>query len=98
MSGAIKRALATLHEFASDDWSKVPSTQAAGMQAVRMETALRMVLLYFSGRPWDSVEAHLWANCQAKAGIENPREECSSRVLCDTIRSVLGASEQREAV
>lgn len=75
-------------------WHDIPSTANAAQQALKMEAALRLVLLFHSPEPWTSSRQLAWTNAQVEAGVEFPRDEATTRVLCDTIRAVLGESEE----
>jgi hypothetical protein len=74
---------------AGADWDDVPFAQEMAKHAVKMEAALRMVLMFYKSN-WDAELREKWKTLQASAGIEHPIEEATTRVMCDTIRDVLG--------
>ena len=90
-------ALRSLYDYTTTDWDHVPSAQAAGKQALKMEAALKLVLLFHSGKPWDSEAKNQWHNLSVDAGVEFPKA-ATTRGLCDLIREVLGmqAENMRE--
>jgi hypothetical protein len=88
-----KRALKRMKEYVSPDWAQVPDAQMVGRQGLRMEAALRMVLLYHSGQVWDDKARLEWEILQSIAGMEERFEEATSRTLCYAIRHVLGEQQ-----
>ena len=90
-----KRALKQLHDFASTDWDDVKHANEAGKQAVKMETALKMVLEFHSGEAWTADRSNEWYNLQIQAGRSEAGYEATTKILCDTIREVLGMEARR---
>lgn len=77
------------HHVAGHDWDDVPHAQSMAQHAVKMEAALRMVLMFYKSH-WDAELREKWKSLQKTAGIEHPIDEATTRVMCDTIRDVLG--------
>lgn len=90
-----KLQLKHLEEMASNDWANVPHAQQAAQQAMKMKAALELVLAFHSGEPWSHESVSKWLSLQRDAGVLHPSETATTRVLCDTIREVLGLKEER---
>ena len=85
-----RRALAELANYATQ-WREIPSAMEAGQLGLKMEAALQMTLLFKDYTTyWTDQHREQWIELQRKAGIDEPNPEATSRVLCDTIRAVLG--------
>lgn len=62
------------------------------MNPEQLRAALKLVLLYQSPGGWGVNQDKEWLDLQIQAGIETPVAQANTRVLCDTIRKVLGES------
>ena len=83
----MKRCLQTLESFA-DDPIQSTDIREAGKQAMRMKAVLEMMLMFYTPGRWEYRER--WQELQSNAGVESPEELATTKVLCDTIRNVLG--------
>jgi hypothetical protein len=93
-----KRALECLADSASilaDGSPKYPYLQDGGKQALKMQAALKMVLAFHDPAPWSFERCQEWRLLQNAAGRLDPDEAATTRVLCDTIREVLGLAEEK---
>lgn len=84
-----KRQLKRMAEHAGPDWNAVPDAQNVAKLGLQMEAALRMVLM-FHGGDWYAAERAEWLRLQEQIGVEFPQADATTRILCDTIRMVLG--------
>lgn len=69
-------------------WTENDYSQKAGEQGVKMEAALRLVLLFYTG-DWTGEKRLEWHNLQVQAGVQFTRD-ATTKGLCDVIRDVLG--------
>lgn len=67
----------------------------AAKQALKMKAALEMVLMFHGLEDWDDTKRIAWERLQLEAGRQKPGDMATTRVLCDTIREVLGLQEER---
>lgn len=85
-----RELLKDLHAAASGGWANIPLSKDQAKLACKMEAALKLVLIFHSASPWNSTKEIDWCNLQVDCGCEEPVREATTRVLCDTIREVLG--------
>ena len=78
-------------------WNDVPHAQRASQQSTKRLACLEMVLMFHNGEPWTPEKSREWNHLQAVAGREFPRDSATTKVLCDTIREVLGLQEESMA-
>ena len=88
------RILKSIEEMAGRDWAIVPHAHDAAQQSMKMKAALEMVLAFHSGEPWTPERNVAWGNLQIDAGREFIDDSATTRVLCQTIREVLGLAEE----
>lgn len=62
---------------------------------LRMEAALKLVLLFHSPNPWTADKGLEWRRLQTAAGVKDAHSEATSKALCDVVREVLGVEEGR---
>ncbi len=89
-----KRCLEILRSFQEERFAATPFLQEAGQHSERMEAALRMVLAFHSAERWDIQRNLEWHNLQVQAGRGRVTDGATTKVLCDTIREVLGLQEE----
>jgi hypothetical protein len=85
-----RRILEAFRGLASHLGDDHPSFQKISRFALKMEACLWMVLMFHGNGPWTEERAEEWKSLQIQAGIETPSEAGTTKILCDTIRDVLG--------